>query len=597
MKRKTIALLIVLVMVFLCAGSVFADENNAAAGQVPEEESTSFNTEEENAGLLYVTAAEETCEHDMTAVEAVDPTCESDGNSAYWACSVCGKYFEDSEGENEIEADSWVIPAHGHSYENGICIYCMKEEPEYVPVTGFVLEGGIYRYYVNDEFMADYTGIIKTPIDGINAWYYVSNGVYDDTATGLAQKADGSSKNWYYVSNGKYVSTAKGLARKADGSSKSWYYVSNGKYVSTATGLAKKADGSDSNWYYVLNGKYTKNTGITQKADGTSTKWFYVSDGKYVSTAAGLAKKADGSSTKLYYVLNGKYTKNTGLARKADGSDSTWYYVLNGKFVSGIETVCSKADGSSDKLYYVKKSIYTKATLTFVIDGVKYAVTKGKAVKSDWIIVLDPGHDLYHIGGTYNGISETEVNWSIAQYLKAELDKYDGVQVLINRESLDCAWTGAGYDTGSCLKYRCEYAKNVNADFLISVHNDWSSNSETTGCLMLCQNKNYRSDLHEQSEGMANAITAELTKLGLYYRGIWELNIDDGRTYPDGSIADYYGILRYSKLYGVPAVIVEHCCYSNKSDVSKYLSSEKKLKKLGVADATGIANYLGLSLK
>ncbi len=53
--------------------------------------------------------------HSLTKTEAKDPTCTEDGNSAYWTCSVCHKYFSDEKGENEIEKDSWVIEATGHS--------------------------------------------------------------------------------------------------------------------------------------------------------------------------------------------------------------------------------------------------------------------------------------------------------------------------------------------------------------------------------------------------------------------------------------------------------------------------------------------------
>ena len=52
--------------------------------------------------------------HKMTAYPAQDPTCTEDGNSAYWYCEICGKYYSDAEGKNEIEKDSWIIKAGGH---------------------------------------------------------------------------------------------------------------------------------------------------------------------------------------------------------------------------------------------------------------------------------------------------------------------------------------------------------------------------------------------------------------------------------------------------------------------------------------------------
>ena len=54
--------------------------------------------------------------HEITKVEAKAETCTEDGNTAYYACSACGKYFSDEAGNNEIEANSWVISAH-HTFE------------------------------------------------------------------------------------------------------------------------------------------------------------------------------------------------------------------------------------------------------------------------------------------------------------------------------------------------------------------------------------------------------------------------------------------------------------------------------------------------
>ena len=53
--------------------------------------------------------------HNMTEHAAVQATCETAGNSAYWSCDQCNKFFSDAEGNTEIEENSWIIPA-GHSY-------------------------------------------------------------------------------------------------------------------------------------------------------------------------------------------------------------------------------------------------------------------------------------------------------------------------------------------------------------------------------------------------------------------------------------------------------------------------------------------------
>ena len=52
--------------------------------------------------------------HKLTATPAKDPTCTEPGNSAYWTCSVCGLFFSDAEGTTEIEKDSWILPPVPH---------------------------------------------------------------------------------------------------------------------------------------------------------------------------------------------------------------------------------------------------------------------------------------------------------------------------------------------------------------------------------------------------------------------------------------------------------------------------------------------------
>ena len=51
----------------------------------------------------------------MTAHKAVAATCTEAGNNAYWSCDKCNKFFGDSEGKTEVEENSWVIDAKGHT--------------------------------------------------------------------------------------------------------------------------------------------------------------------------------------------------------------------------------------------------------------------------------------------------------------------------------------------------------------------------------------------------------------------------------------------------------------------------------------------------
>ncbi len=50
-------------------------------------------------------------QHVLTKVDAVKPTCTTQGNITYYVCSECGNYFADVRGENEITDKSSVILA------------------------------------------------------------------------------------------------------------------------------------------------------------------------------------------------------------------------------------------------------------------------------------------------------------------------------------------------------------------------------------------------------------------------------------------------------------------------------------------------------
>lgn len=56
------------------------------------------------------------CTHSMTYTAANAPTCTEPGNTEYWYCSLCDKYFSDAEGKYEILYKNTQLEA-GHSYE------------------------------------------------------------------------------------------------------------------------------------------------------------------------------------------------------------------------------------------------------------------------------------------------------------------------------------------------------------------------------------------------------------------------------------------------------------------------------------------------
>lgn len=59
---------------------------------------------------------ERTHVHVLIEHAAVPATCENKGNSAYWECSKCNRYYSDADGTEEITLASTVRDALGHDY-------------------------------------------------------------------------------------------------------------------------------------------------------------------------------------------------------------------------------------------------------------------------------------------------------------------------------------------------------------------------------------------------------------------------------------------------------------------------------------------------
>ena len=214
--------------------------------------------------------------------------------------------------------------------------------------------------------------------------------------------------------------------------------------------------------------------------------------------------------------------------------------------------------------------------------------------ESDEIILcLDPGHGgsesgTYTYYSSQNGLYEKYYNLKIAQYCKQELEKYANVKVYLTRYD----------DTYLDLKERAQIASEYGASYLISFHLN-GLNGTNRGAVIFYPNTNYRPDLSEDGKVVAQSVLNELTALGIQSMGIRTNTIDghdEKYDYPDGSEGDYYGVIRHAKNLGITGLIIEHCFADNKADFDAFLSSESKLQNLGIADATGIAKALGLSI-
>ena len=103
--------------------------------------------------------------------EAVAQTHTEAGNSEYYTCSACGKYFKlEGEEYTEIEEGSWIIPA-GY-VDGGTCgdsVTWMLNDEGTLTISG---SGAMASYqYATDSPWASLTSSIKTLIieDGVTS--------------------------------------------------------------------------------------------------------------------------------------------------------------------------------------------------------------------------------------------------------------------------------------------------------------------------------------------------------------------------------------------------------------------------------------------
>lgn len=193
--------------------------------------------------------------------------------------------------------------------------------------------------------------------------------------------------------------------------------------------------------------------------------------------------------------------------------------------------------------------------------------------KKDVIIVIDPGHGGSNMGAQYNNTIEKEATLKVAAAMKAELEKYDGVVVYVTRTS----------DEDMELIERAQFAKNVNADILLSLHFNMSENHDLHGSEMWISSQ---AGLKEEAERFSQIELKLLADHGIETRGCFTRLNDAG--------TDYYGVIRESAKFHIPAVIVEHC-YFDRAEEEMFYETDEALEQLGRIDATAVAMSYGLT--
>ena len=261
----------------------------------------------------------------------------------------------------------------------------------------------------------------------------------------------------------------------------------------------------------------------------------------------------------------------------------------------GASDKTASADNSASVRMRTASKSMTSSVASIAALGAKIQEVSAESRTGDVVVALDPGHDSTHAGASSNGLKEEVLTLKIAQYCKAELETYSGVTVYMTRTGAACPHpenSSSGGDIGDRVMASVE----AGADIYVSIHLNSSTSSAVNGAEVIIPNKNWKPQVAEEGRELAEAILAELQVVGLNLRPdeIYSKDTTIDERYPDGSLSDYFSVQIYAKEAGIPGIIVEHAFLSNSGDRT-YLDSDADLKKLGIADATGIAKYLNLS--
>lgn len=235
-----------------------------------------------------------------------------------------------------------------------------------------------------------------------------------------------------------------------------------------------------------------------------------------------------------------------------------------------------------------------EALETVSTDRMNSISTCGKATETksgNIVVALDPGHDANDAGAQGHGLREEDLTLKIANYCKQELEQYAGVTVYMTRTGAACPYNKPGI---TCMEDRVKAAVKAGAKIFVSFHLNSSVSSAVNGAEVIVPNNSWKAEVGSAGRQLGEAILDELVALGLTRRSVYSKDTTINERYPDGSISDYFSVQINCKEQGIPGLIVEHAFLSNSSDVNNFLKTESGLKKLGIADATGIAKYLGL---
>ena len=166
------------------------------------------------------------------------------------------------------------------------------------------------------------------------------------------------------------------------------------------------------------------------------------------------------------------------------------------------------------------------------------------------IIVIDPGHGGFSTenetdtGAHYNDVYEKQIDLITAKALYDELSQYGNLTVYMTRTE----------DVHMDLQDRVDFAKALNADYLISVHNNPRAHHRVYGTEIFTS---AFGEEYAKGHSLAETINSWWVEDG---------NVSKGIKTRIGKNGDYYGVIRMGREAGIPTIILEHGYLDNDTD-------------------------------
>ncbi|MDD4125725.1 MAG: N-acetylmuramoyl-L-alanine amidase [Eubacteriales bacterium] len=208
---------------------------------------------------------------------------------------------------------------------------------------------------------------------------------------------------------------------------------------------------------------------------------------------------------------------------------------------------------------------------------ITYTVTVG--------IMLDAGHTLGDNQGAYLNYYEGTKMWDLHLYLKSSIQSL-GFNVGTTRTSSTA---------NPSLSARGYMADNF--DMFLSLHSNAVDNSSSTNRIVIIYDVNNKNDADDFAleigttiRNVMNTNGLNISSVQLYQRPV--LNSDGTIHYePDGSMLNWYGVLRYAAETNCPLYyILEHSFHSNYAS-SLWLYTNTNLQALASAEAQTIDDF------